>query len=327
MTSSFSARSGVPQGAGILVLLLLACLAFSSALPSPAQAEGMFVAECQYSHRAHHDPIVAHGRPGASHAHEFFGNRSTNASSTTRSLRRASGRCKPGGDESAYWVPALYRGGKVVRPKHAQIYYQDFGRFGRVQPLPTGLRMIAGSASARKAAPNHIVKWECANDHGVGFPTIPSCTKAQGPVTLRITFPDCWDGRRLDSPNHRSHMAYNRADGFEPLLQRCPRSHPVVVPQVQLNVFYPMHDGKGVKLATGSIVTAHADLFNAWRPSLMRQKVDTVLNAGQACHPYFGCMDLPGNDDEPVTAKPRKHLVDRFYAPRGGGGRHHGHRR
>lgn len=29
-------------------------------------------------------------------------------------------------------------------------------------------------------------------------------------LELHVTFPDCWDGVRLDSPDHRSHMAYSR---------------------------------------------------------------------------------------------------------------------
>jgi hypothetical protein len=29
-------------------------------------------------------------------------------------------------------------------------------------------------------------------------------------LQLDVIFPDCWDGRHLDSPDHKSHMAYSR---------------------------------------------------------------------------------------------------------------------
>lgn len=306
------ARFLLPLLAGLVVALLT--------VAAPASADGMFVAECEYTHRASDDPIVFHGKPGGSHHHTFFGNPSTDARTTTKSLRKARGRCNPGADESAYWVPALYRDGKLMKPIRAQVYYQDFGRLGQVLPFPTGLRMLAGNMNAKRPQPNHIAKWECSAEHGYGSPKIPTCTEAQGHVTMRITFPDCWDGRRLDSPDHRSHMAYNREGGFEPGLQRCPASHPILVPQLQVNVFYPMRDGKGVRLASGTTDTMHADFFNAWQPDALRRQVDEVLNQGQACHPYFGCIGLPSNAGEPAARRPKKDLVDRFFpAPH-----HHG---
>lgn len=317
MSLTFPVRPGVRSV--VAVLALLAGLVAVLVTPSAVRAEGMFVAECDHTHTAANDPIVFPKLPGKSHLHEFFGNRSTNASSTPRSLRRATSECTPKADRSAYWVPALFKNGKRMKPIGAQIYYQDFGRRGQVFPFPVGLRMIAGDITSTKLQPTYKVHWECSSLHAGGSQTIPTCTKEQGHVTLRMSFPDCWDGRRLDSPNHTSHMAYNRDNGFEPFLQECPRSHPVLVPQLQVNVFYPMHDGKGVKLASGPIETAHADFFNAWNPKVQRQKVETVLNRGQACHPYFGCMSLPSNEGEPVVAKPHKKLDGRFYPPKRGG--------
>jgi hypothetical protein len=283
-------------------------------VPATARADGIFVAECAFTHRASDDPIVFHGMPGASHSHEFFGNGSTRASSTLRSLSRSSGNCLPAGDRSAYWTPTLYRHGRALRAVQVQAYYQDFFRYGRVLPFPSGLRVVAGKATAT-APQRGIVRWTCRDDQGSGAARIPSCGTRL--VALRVTFPDCWDGRRLDSPDHQSHMAYNRAGGMEQGPQRCPRSHPVVVPQLQLNVVYPIHDGRGVKLASGSVITAHADFFNAWRPAVLRKRVNTVLNGGKACHDLLGCTTISGPNTEPVTARPRRRLVNRFYLPQG----------
>jgi hypothetical protein len=304
-----SRRAGSP-----IVLLLLVAALFAGA-PAAARADGIFVADCNFSHRAADDPIVMHAQPGFSHSHDFFGNRATDASSTFRSLRGSAGNCVPADDRSAYWAPTLYRHGRALRAIQVQAYYQDFFRYGRVLPFPSGLRIVAGSPSATRPQ-RGIVRWTCKDDQGAGLATIPSC--GSKPVTLRVSFPDCWDGRRLDSPNHRSHMAYNSAGGKELGPQRCPASHPIVVPALQLNVVYPIHDGAGVKLASGSVLTAHADFFNGWRPSVLQQRVDDVLNGGKACDDFLGCTTISAVNTEPVTARPQTELVDRFYAAGGG---------
>jgi hypothetical protein len=295
-----------------LATLVVAVAALMATAPS-AGADGIFVAQCDFSHRAMHDPIVLHGMPGASHSHDFFGNVSTGARSTLRSLRSRTSTCRPAADRSAYWVPTLYRDGRPVRPLSVRAYYQDFFRFGRVQPPPAGLRIVAGRADARGPQPG-VVRWSCAEDNVGDQPTIPSCGADH--VAVRISFPDCWDGRRLDSPDHRSHMAYNRAGGLEPGPQRCPPTHPVLLPALQVNVFYPIHDGRGVKLASGSVRSAHADFFNAWKPSALRREVNGVLNAGRACDPFLGCTQLTGPNTEPVTARPKRKLDRRFFPPR-----------
>jgi hypothetical protein len=318
MSAPCSARRDGRRSALLALLLTLASLVGA---PAAARADGIFVADCNFSHRSADDPIVLHGMPGESHSHDFFGNGSTDASSTSGSLRGSAGNCVPADDRSAYWTPTLYRNGRAVRAVQVQAYYQDFFRYGRVLPFPAGLRVVAGSPRATGPQPG-IVRWTCQDDHGAGSATIPSC--ATKSVTLRVSFPDCWDGRRLDSPNHRSHMAYNSAGGKELGPQRCPADHPVVVPALQLNVVYPIHDGRGVRLASGSVLTAHADFFNAWKPSVLQRRVDDVLNGGQACDDFLGCTTISPVNTEPVTARPHPPLVDRFYMP-GGGGMHHMH--
>nr|WP_199837148.1 MULTISPECIES: DUF1996 domain-containing protein [unclassified Streptomyces] len=72
-------------------------------------------ATCAYSHSKPDDPIVVPGLPGASRMHGFFGNRSTDAFTTTRSLPAHTGTSRtPAEDLSAYWIPTLYEGGRAV---------------------------------------------------------------------------------------------------------------------------------------------------------------------------------------------------------------------
>ena len=103
------------RGGRRTALPLLLALVWVAGAPAPARADGIFVADCAFSHRAADDPIVFHGVPGESHSHDFFGNRSTDAASTYRSLRRSSGNCVPGDDGSAYWTPTLYRHGRALK--------------------------------------------------------------------------------------------------------------------------------------------------------------------------------------------------------------------
>jgi hypothetical protein len=76
-------------------------------------------------------------------------------------------------------------------------------------------------------------------------------------LELHINFPDCWDGKHLDSLDHQSHMAYSRN-------YVCPASHPVKVPLIRLMIRYPLRSGSGVVLSSGGQLTGHADFFNAW---------------------------------------------------------------
>ena len=55
----------------------------------------------------------------------------------------------------------------------------------------------------------------------------------------------CWDGKNLDSPNHKDHVAHP-VDGPAPFAMvdgRCPDSHPVKIPQVHYEVSTPLRHG------------------------------------------------------------------------------------
>ena len=126
--------------------LLLAAGAGSASSP-PAPHGTNFFSVCRLSHFAPDDPIVRPGLPGASHPHEFFGNTSTNARSSLASLLAHGTTCTRKADTAAYWVPALYRNGHVVKPLQASIYYR-IRSVDRVHPFPPGLKIVAGNARA-----------------------------------------------------------------------------------------------------------------------------------------------------------------------------------
>ena len=236
-----------------------------------------FVETCRFSHAAPDDPIVFPGRPGASHDHTFVGNRSTNASSTFGSLRASGTTCRNRADTAAYWVPTLLQDGKPVLPVGATIYYRR-GTLAPVRTFPNNFRMIAGDATATTPQGMRVTFWSCGALSGVPpSATVPTCPAGRGSfLRLHVRFPSCWDGARLDSPDHKSHLAY--AVG-----RRCPSTHPVPVPAVTQIYRYPTRGGEGFTLASGGQFSAHADFLNAWRPGALRRLVDGCLNALVHC--------------------------------------------
>jgi hypothetical protein len=238
-----------------------------------------FIENCRFSHEAPDDPIVFPAKPGASHQHTFVGNRTTNAFSSFGSLRSGGTTCVRQDDTAAYWVPMLYQGTTPVPPQGATIYYRR-GTLAEVRPFPNDLRVIAGDAAATSPQGMRITFWSCGVRSGAGrSETVPTCPDTRGSfLRLHIRFPECWDGRRLDSADHKSHLAYATRS-------RCPITHPVAVPQITQIYRYPTRGGQGFSLASGSVYSAHADFVNAWKPGALRKLVDDCLNALVHCGP------------------------------------------
>jgi len=114
--------------------------------------------------------------------------------------------------------------------------------------------------------------------HGI---SVPSCEEGMV-LTLRLHFPDCWDGTSLNSPDHSSHMAYSAYSPTKPRAA-CPPTHPVAVPRIRLAVRYPTGGGRGVRLSSGPGYTAHADFINAWDQATLARLVRRCLKAGVRC--------------------------------------------
>jgi len=226
---------------------------------------GYFVVTCGFSHRNNDDPIVFPGEPGRSHNHTFVGSRSVTAASTPESLLGGETTCDTKTDASAYWMPTVYAGQEPVNPLAAIVYYvrrtQD-----RVTAFPAGLKMVAGNANARTRQPKGIVSWSCGP---IGAPPrfyVPSnCSRNQF-LQLQIAFPNCWDGKSLESADHRRHVAYSTRG-------RCRATHPVALPTIALIVLYP--PVRAAQVASGRIA-GHADFMNGWDQTALEGFVATL---------------------------------------------------
>ena len=272
-----SPRRGRLILAASMVMLLAAALAPATALGADRATglgarlhDGIFVSVCLPSHVALDDPIVYPGKPGASHQHEFFGNTTTDANSTYTILRAGGTTCLRPADTAAYWVPTLLADGQRVAPLKVNAYYLLAGRSGRIVPFPAGLKVIAGDSHAVAAQSKMVTGWKCSGIK-LALSTEPVACPAGSHNVLVIRFPDCWNGKDLDSADHQSHMAY-RVRGA------CPAGFPVQVPRLALNVHYQMASVSDLALASGSIHTAHADFFNAWNQATLTRLVRSNLN-------------------------------------------------
>jgi hypothetical protein len=253
-----------------------------------------FRADCTYSHRLADDPIVFPGLPGASHMHSFFGNKKVDAATTAGDLTRFTATtCKPVLDHSSYWVPTLYDAAtrKPVEPTGFRVYYRSIRATSTgVLPIPTGLRMIAGDAKKKVATPRGARGQFYCGFYGPGDldgvarssnGNWPVCDpKSYATLHYMLQFPDCWDGKHLDSPDHKEHVAYGNDQG-------CPADHPVRIPALTFDITYGAKGtSQGYYLSsdpTGHTASSmHGDAFLMWDPDAMNKRTkDCVLQRRQ----------------------------------------------
>jgi hypothetical protein len=260
-----------------------------------ADPSGNFRTFCSFSHLAYDDPIVYPDQPGASHLHMFFGNTSTRADSTYERLRSSGHSTCQGGllNRTAYWVPAVHdASGQVVVPRFFEIYYKGSGNEADIASIatnPNGLRMIAGFDHHLSGEVNHA--WYCVHSRTNSL-TLPDCDEGTQ-LRVELRFPMCWNGRDLDSNDHRSHMAYGTGgDGWVTSQRGCPSSHPVHIPELTLfanfvsdgdsaNWYLSSDRMPGMNHPNGS--TFHADWFGAWDNEIQERWTQHCVREMRTC--------------------------------------------
>ena len=277
-----SNRERKPRLAPLMIAIAVLATVFATTTPASARADAGWVSVCGFSRHRMVDPIMYPGVPGAGHLHDFYGSKRVTASATVRSLRRGGTSCAMKADTAGYWAPALYFKGNLVRPRSGTFYYRNLVAPKSIRPFPAGLKMIAGNSKAKHRRSTDIVYFGCstlggadpARDHPI------DCRK--GWVTAHVNFPDCWDGKRIDSADHKRHMAYS-IDPKDDGRYRCPRRHPVPVPRLIYAFQWPVHDGTRIKFASGPFYTLHADFWNAWRQTRLRALVRRCFHGRRDC--------------------------------------------
>jgi len=292
----------------------------SAALPASGLPDivGAFRFICGAGQLTYDDPIMYPGQPGKSHLHQYYGNTTANANSTYSSLRLAGdSTCNWMGNgtasnRSAYWMPAMLDGkGNVVRPDYVSIYYKQRPQsdptvtdptnakyLGKAVPLPNGLRYIFGwdptginqiktggawfNCQGSTAKPGHYLTLSTA---------LANCP-AGNQVGAVIEAPECWDGKRLDSPDHRSHVAYATYGTWGYL--KCPSTHPYNIPTFTMGAWYSVEREddptrwvlSSDHMAPGqpSGYTFHADWFGAWDNTVQSVWWNNCINKLLSCN-------------------------------------------
>lgn len=164
-------------------------------------------------------------------------------------------------DFSNYWTAVLYfraRNGTYRRVRQfpnvglradggITVYYiPPYDGKTTVTAFKPGFRMLVGDAALREK--QGMQKQLCHRCLGSGYDrggapctgtdsqTLPAGFCAGG-IRTTVTFPTCWDGKNIDSPDHKSHVAYPKTGTFEST-GTCPDTHPVRLPQLMYEVMW-----------------------------------------------------------------------------------------
>jgi len=275
-------------------------------LVSLASCGDTFTVNCHPLTVQRSDPIVQPGIP-SSHVHSVVGGnafrREMGPMDATKATQTT---CDKAIDHSNYWVPQLYhqRNDKMwelVPFSGTAVYYQiracDYSPTARscnytVTPLafPDGFRMVAGDPLRRSQNNSDFaqkaVNIMCIFDGGSiqyqGFPP-----RQCNVMRSEVYFPSCWDGKNLDSPDHKSHVAYPAIGNYNGGV--CPESHPVALLSIfyefffQTKSFYTSPEDRKFAFANGDPTGFgyHGDFIMGWtdRSLLQTAHRDCVTSA------------------------------------------------
>jgi hypothetical protein len=211
--------------------------------------------------------------------------------------------------------------GNIVKPDFINMYYKRpgkqnelcalntgnvaadlvAGKMGYCVGLPNGLRFITGfnmsSMSGGPADKNSIDQWfmgfSCISPDGAFLATgktLSEITCAAGnALEVGVVTPQCWDGKNLDVPDHRSHLSYGAGrEGLSGLF--CPTTHPYVIPQLSLKVMFTVDSNfktwqftsdRQMRQTPGS--TLHIDYFEAWSPQIKKIWEENCIDKQLSC--------------------------------------------
>ncbi|AXB43189.1 DUF1996 domain-containing protein [Amycolatopsis albispora] len=174
--------------------------------------------------------------------------------------------------------------GEIQRPAKVDLTFRG-SPVTRVTAMPRFLRILYGDAKVSTNGPkNARDSWTCSGfEDRVLMNKYPICPEGSKVVRLH-DFPSCWDGRNIDSANHRDHIVFPDQNG------RCGRGFRAV-PQLRITLTYDIP--REVQLAGRYAVDSfpeeahnplsdHDDFANVMSQRIMWRLVNCV-NRGRTC--------------------------------------------
>ncbi|GES58075.1 WSC-domain-containing protein [Aspergillus terreus] len=260
------------------------------------------------------DPLMDPGKPSY-HVHAVHGSSAFGMTADTETLR--AGQCTSCGvkqDKSAYWAPALYfmhenGEAEIVEEVGGMLaYYLLYG--DNVEAFPDGFRMIAGDPflrdfpwpvpdppksewsgeqASQKALAQKAIGFNCLNyaktpEPSLGRHFLPNktyldehCTDG---VRFELMFPSCWNGKDVDTEDHKSHVRYPSLvmDGT------CPEGFEHRIVSLFFETIwdtYAFKDKEGYFVLSQGDPTGygyHGDFMHGWEPGVLEQAVKQCTN-------------------------------------------------